>query len=40
MALQLVASRQLAATLTQLANEAEWKEPLENTIVASGKRKP
>ena len=38
-ALQLDAARQLASTLTQLADEAERKEPLETTIVASGKGK-
>jgi hypothetical protein len=39
MALQLDASRQLAATLTQLADEAERKEPLETLIISAGKRK-
>jgi hypothetical protein len=39
MALQVDAARQLAATLTQLADEAERKEPIETTIVAAGKRK-
>lgn len=39
MALQLDAARQLAATLTNLADEAERKEPLE-TVVSGGKRKP
>ena len=39
MALQVDAARQLAATLTKLADEAERKEPLE-TVVSRGKRKP
>ena len=38
MALQLDAARQLAATLTKLADEAERKEPIEIRI--GGKRKP
>jgi len=38
MALQLDAARQLAATLTKLADEAEHKEPIEIRI--GGKRKP
>jgi hypothetical protein len=37
MALQVDAARQLAATLTQLADKAERMEPLETTI-AGGKR--
>ena len=40
MALQVDAARQLAATLTQLADEAENKEPLETRINSGGKRKP
>jgi hypothetical protein len=39
MALQVDAARQLAATLTQLADEAERKEPLETLIISGGKRK-
>src|SRR5215470_15881669 len=40
MALQVDAARQLAATLTQLANEAERKEPLETVVSRGDKRKP
>ena len=39
MVLEVDAARQLAATLTQLADEARRKEPLE-TIVSKSKRKP
>ena len=38
-ALQVDAARQLAATITQLADEAQRKEPLE-TIVSKSKHKP
>ena len=39
MALQVEAARQLAATLAQLADEAERKEPIEAKIVSGGKRR-
>jgi hypothetical protein len=39
MALQVEAARQLAATLAQLADEAERKEPIEARIVSGGKRR-
>lgn len=40
MALQVDAARQLAATLTRLADEAEKKEPIETRTGSGGKRKP
>jgi len=40
MALQIEAARQLAATLTRLADEAEKKEPIETRVASGGKRKP
>jgi len=40
MALQIDAARQLAATLTRLADEAEQMEPLETTTFSGSKRQP